>query len=92
MRCPVSFVDCRRWRIREVDDREADEDHSRIGLHDGGLQAVPARRLQQHHPVPRGHPQGHAKPRHRLQQHRQRGERASERSLFRSEILVMKRP
>ena len=63
----------RRRRVREVDDREADEDHPRERLHDGGLQAVPARRLLQHHPVPRRHPQGHAQPRHRLRQHRQRG-------------------
>ena len=42
------FLRC--GRVREEHNCEADENHSRERLHLGGLQAVQAGRLQQHHP------------------------------------------
>ena len=66
---------CRGGRVWEEYNCQADEDHPRERLHQRGLQAVPARGLQQHHPVPGGHPPSHAQPQHHLQLQRARGGR-----------------
>ena len=54
-------------RVGQEHNCEADEDYTRDRLQSGGVLAVPARGVQQHHPEPDGHHQGHGAAQDRLQ-------------------------
>ena len=66
MNIPCIFFTFRRWRERQIDDREADEDHPRDGVQPRRVPALQARRLLQHHPEPVGHHQRHEQAQDRL--------------------------
>lgn len=66
------FSRCR--RERQVDHREADEDHPRDGLQLGRVPALPTRRLLQHHPEPPRHHLRHEQAQDRLPRQVQAGE------------------
>lgn len=49
------LIKCRCWRIGKINDRQANEDHPRVGLFAGGMRTVSARGIQQHNSELDGH-------------------------------------
>ena len=70
----MPMIRYRRRRVREVDDREADEDHPRDGVQPGGVPALPPRRLLQHSAEPARHHQRHEQAQDRLRRQTETGQ------------------